>query len=856
MTDKISYRRLGKEHAIPVCFSVSILIMTILVMGSYSNAGVVKGRITSVQGNAIELSLGSDRGIKQGDSGRVYYTVTIDDKEKQIYVAKFQISRVSDRSSTAQIQEKTMEVRTGFLVEVTVMEGEMEIRSDPSGAKVYVDGKEVGTAPVVLPHVKPGKYVVRLIREGYETYEERVNVIEGERKKILASMRRAVGELSINTDPSGASVYLDGKSVGVSPYEGKDVAPRSYKIRIEKEGYAVWEKTEVVEIGKKAEVLAQLRAKEGGLEILSEPSGARIYLDGKEREQTPFVLSGVQLGEHLVRVVKEGYEQYEERVSVTAGERKKVIVPLRRIVGALSVRTEPSGARVYIDGKQVGTSPHEAKDLSPGAHNVRIEKEGYTSWEGIETVIAGKRVEVPIELKTRVGHLEVLSEPAGAKVFLDGKEMGQTPLSLPDLRTGEHQVRVTREGYETYEEEVRIIEGKNRVSASLRRARGDLSIDTEPPHSDIYINEKPVGTSPYEGKDVLPGTYKIRVNKEGYETREMDVVIKAGESNKLRIELKEKRKEVAAAQRPRKVPTVGYLSPMSGSAGPPSPNLEAFLQGLKELGYVEGKNIAIEYRFAEGKYERLPKLAAELARLKMDIIVTETGTVAVIAKTATRTIPIVMGASGDPVSQGLVASLAHPGGNVTGLTSLSPATSGKRLQLLTEVVSKLTHVGVLWNGGDSPVTDREWAETRAAAQPLNVQLSSLLVRDPAEFPSAFAKAARQHIQAVLMFDVPVWGTFTASARIAELALQNHLPMISLSFNFAERGGLMSYGANSFELYRRAATYVDRILKGANPADLPVEQATKFVLIINLKTAKALGLTIPQSVLTQADRVIE
>ena len=313
---------------------------------------------------------------------------------------------------------------------------------------------------------------------------------------------------------------------------------------------------------------------------------------------------------------------------------------------------------------------------------------------------------------------------------------------------------------------------------------------------------------------------------------------------------------VAGAQQPGKVPTIGYLSQFSGAAGPPSPNLEAFLQGLRELGYVEGKTIAIEYRFTEGKNDRLPELAAELTRLKVDILVTETGTAALHAKKATQSIPIVMGASGDAVSQGLVASLAHPGGNVTGLTALSPATSGKRLQLLTEAVPKLTHVGVLWGGVSSPVSDREWAETRAAAQPLKVQLYSLEARGPAELPGAFAEAARRHIQAVLLFDVAALATPTAPAQLAEMALQNRLPMMFQSPLYAQQGGLMAYGVNVLELNRRAATYVDRILKGANPADLPVEQPTKFVLVINLKTAKALGLTIPQSFLSQAEMVFE
>ncbi len=315
---------------------------------------------------------------------------------------------------------------------------------------------------------------------------------------------------------------------------------------------------------------------------------------------------------------------------------------------------------------------------------------------------------------------------------------------------------------------------------------------------------------------------------------------------------------VADAQQPRKVPRIGYLSQFSGSAGSQSPQLTGFLIGMRELGYVDGKNIAIEYRFTEGKMDRLPEVAAELARLEVDIIVTETGSAALQAKKATQTIPIVMQVSGDPVTLGVVASLAHPGGNVTGLTAINTATTGRRLQFLTEAVPKLTRVGVLWDGVSSPVRDREWADVRASAQPLKVQLFSLAARGPEELPGAFAEAARQHVQAVFLFDFPPLTRDAAAARTAELALKNRLPMISPNSWLTQQGCLMSYSGDIFlpELSRRAATYVDRILKGAKPGDLPVEQPTKFELVINLKTAKALGLTIPQSLLNQAGRVFE
>ncbi len=310
------------------------------------------------------------------------------------------------------------------------------------------------------------------------------------------------------------------------------------------------------------------------------------------------------------------------------------------------------------------------------------------------------------------------------------------------------------------------------------------------------------------------------------------------------------------AQQQAKVPALGYLSQFSNPAGPKSPNHEAFLRGLTELGYVEGKNIAIEYRYTEGQPGRLPALAAELVSQKVDIIVTETGGAAVEAKKSTQTIPIVMQNSGDAVAIGAVASLDRPGGNVTGLTSLSPGSAARRLQLLAELVPTLTQVGVLWGGPGFAVTDREWAHTKEAAGPLNVQLHSLVASDPSGLPAAFAEAKRQQVQAIVQFDAPNLNTAPAVAQIFELAATNRLPMIFQNPNVVRAGGLIAYGVENRELSRRAAGYVDHILKGAKAGDLPVGTPEKFVLLVNQKTAKAIGLTIPPSILAKADTVIE
>jgi putative ABC transport system substrate-binding protein len=306
----------------------------------------------------------------------------------------------------------------------------------------------------------------------------------------------------------------------------------------------------------------------------------------------------------------------------------------------------------------------------------------------------------------------------------------------------------------------------------------------------------------------------------------------------------------ARAQQAGKVYRIGYLS--AGTDTQPKTWL-ALADGLRELGWIEGKNVLFERRFAENQLDRLPGLAAELARLDVDLIMAGGTLAPLAAKQATATIPIVITAAGDPVGSGLVASLARPGGNVTGLSLMAPDLGGKRLELLKEILPGISHVAVLWNAAN-PYPALVFRETQHAARILRIELQSLEVRGDGDFDSALDAAIRKRVDALITVEDPL--TVTHRKQIAEFTANNRLPAIYGVREFAEAGGLMTYGASLADLYKRAAGYVDKIFKGAKPTDLPVEQPTKFELVINLKTAKALGLTVPLIMQMTADEVIE
>jgi putative ABC transport system substrate-binding protein len=306
------------------------------------------------------------------------------------------------------------------------------------------------------------------------------------------------------------------------------------------------------------------------------------------------------------------------------------------------------------------------------------------------------------------------------------------------------------------------------------------------------------------------------------------------------------------AQQPAKSARIGFLAPASPQVL--YTRLQAFRDGLRELGYVEGKNLQLEVRWGEGKLERLPTLAAELVQANVDVIVAATSPAVVAAHEATRTVPIVMPVSSDPVGDGLVASLARPGGNITGLSLMAPELGQKRLQLLQEIFPKLSHaVAVLWNPTYVGMRAR-FEQAQVAAPAVGLTVRSAEVRDTRELEAAFEAIIREHPDGLLLLVDPF--TLSQRARIVEFAVEQRLPAIYESSDFVDVGGLISYGPNINDMYRRSATYVDKILRGAKPADLPIEQPTKFELVISMRAAKALGTKFPDSILLSADKVIE
>jgi hypothetical protein len=399
MRVEIIHNKLRDLNGKQIFFFISLL--SFLIIASGSQADVMVGKVTSIHGDVIELSLGSEKGIKSGDSGRVYYTIRVGEKEKPIFIAKFKITHLSEKSSMAQIEDSTGEVKAGYSVEVVVKESvRLEVKSEPPGAKVYIDGKESGDTPLALSDIKTGRHQIRVVKEGYESYEVSVETGVG-RKEVMANLKKVVrkGELLIRTVPTKATIYLNEKSVGTSPYEGKGLSPGKYKIRVTQEGYEPWGQEVTVKADEKLEVLASLKSITGRLVIRTQPHEANIYIGGKLAGTGSYEGNAVLPGTYKVRIVKEGYETWEKDITLKPGEIVELPVELALMEGELIVIAQPSWAKIYINGQFVRSNLYVGKDLRPGLYSVQVVKEGYETWKKDLRVEPGKKIEVLAKLE-------------------------------------------------------------------------------------------------------------------------------------------------------------------------------------------------------------------------------------------------------------------------------------------------------------------------------------------------------------------------------------------------------------------------------------------------------------------------
>lgn len=396
-TSETPYNKVKKSNKRSVFL---FLLLSLLSITSFSRAEILTGKVTSIHGDVVELSLGSEKGIRSGDSGRVYYTIKVGEQEKPIFIAKFKITHLSEKSSMAHIEDRTGEVQVGYSVEVIVKVGELEIKSEPSGAKVTIDGRDAGNTPLSLSDIKTGRHQIRVVKEGYESYEVSVETGVG-RKEVMANLKKVVrkGELVIRTVPMKANIYLNEKSVGTSPYEGKGLSPGRYKVRVTQEGYEPWGEEVTVNADEKTEVLASLKSITGRLVIRSQPLEANIYIDGNLAGKSPYDGKTLSPGTHKIRVLKEGYEPWEKDVTVKPGETVELPVVLALMEGELVVMTQPSWAKIFVNGNFVRRNLYVGRDLPPGLYSVLVEKEGYEPWKKDVRVEPGKKIEVVAKLE-------------------------------------------------------------------------------------------------------------------------------------------------------------------------------------------------------------------------------------------------------------------------------------------------------------------------------------------------------------------------------------------------------------------------------------------------------------------------
>ena len=442
-------------------------------------------------------------------------TETITGLEPGIYTVEVKMHGYEVWSKDVEIEGGRTKVITAALQMKT---GHISLKSEPANARIFLDGKEVGTTPDVIRSTVSGSHEVELKLDGYEVWSKRVNIIEDKEVSLSAVLRIKAGSLMIESEPPNAKIYLDGEEIGTTPDIIRSIAPDTYEVEVRKDGYDVWSEFVDVEADKEKVITAVLQIKTGSISVKSKPSNARIFLDGKEVGSTPDILKSIAPGSHEVEVRMDGYDVWSKSVEIEANKKKNLTLELQTNTGSISINSEPSNARIFLDGKEAGTTPDTLRSIIPGMHEVEVRKDRYEVWRESIDVKVGEENALTSVLQMKSGSIMIDSEPSDAKIYLDGKEAGTTPETITDLKPGKHMLEVKKARYEVWRKDIEIeADAEKTLTAALQIKTGSIVIKSKPSKAKIFLDGKEVGVTPDIIRSVDPGTHEVEIRLDGYE---------------------------------------------------------------------------------------------------------------------------------------------------------------------------------------------------------------------------------------------------------------------------------------------------------------------------------------------------
>ena len=527
--------------------------------------------------------------------------VTIDSVKTGEHLVEVKLDGYETWSKQINVDTKR---KTSLTAELTPKYGSISLSSEPTKAKIFLDGIEVGTTPASLRSVPHGDHLVEVKMDGYSVLEKNVNIEPGKEIVLTAKLQVNTGSVNIKSQPDNAKIYLDGKSVGTTPESIASMNPGIYEIKVEMENYDVWTETVNVEIGKENAITAVLQRSTGSIMVESKPTNAIIFVDGKKIGHTPEIVMSSAKGTHVIEVRMEGYDTWEKTLYIEPGAEKSITVNLQIKAGSLIINSDPSGGTVFLDEEEKGTTPAGLKGIMFGAHRVEIKMDGYEIWSESVDISADKENKLIAVLQQLVGSINIKSKPANVTVIIDGKEVASTPADIDDLKSGKYHVELKKEGYGNWDESVEVNAGKDtHITAELQQLIGSINIKSEPSQAIVVVDGKEVGNSPANVTDLTPGKYLVEVKKEGYETWSKNVEIKMGMDANLTATLKVKIGSFTIISVPEDAKAyiddkeVG-TTPLTISA--PSPgkhSVEARMEGYeawsRSIDFVQGKAITL-----------------------------------------------------------------------------------------------------------------------------------------------------------------------------------------------------------------------------------------------------------------------